>query len=72
VNADGLDEIVAETAGDYFGKMGALFNLPRSATARAHRCNRHGLTMKQFRAGLGPAGGVRGLITGTSEVTAQR
>ncbi len=60
----GEELLTLETPGDYFGEMGALFNLPRSATARARTdATVIGYTVQQFRANLAPTG-VRGLITG--------
>jgi putative ABC transport system ATP-binding protein len=50
--------------GDYFGEMGALFGLPRSASARARTdATVIGYTTKAFRERLGPTG-IRDLITG--------
>ena len=50
------------TAGDYFGEIGTLFGLPRSATVRARSdAEVIGYTGKAFRERLGPAG-VRDLI----------
>jgi putative ABC transport system ATP-binding protein len=50
------------TAGDYFGEIGTLFGLPRSATVRARTdAEVIGYTGKAFRERLGPAG-VRDLI----------
>jgi putative ABC transport system ATP-binding protein len=74
VVADGELEIVRELpgggeevlkvvgAGDYFGEIGPLFHMPRSATVRA-RCDATvvGYTVQAFRERLG-AGGVRDLI----------
>ncbi len=74
VVSDGELEIVRElpgggeellklaTPGDYFGEIGPLFHLPRSATVRA-RCEATvvGYTVQAFRERLG-AGGVRDLI----------
>ena len=50
------------SAGDYFGEIGTLFGLPRSATVRARSdAEVIGYTGKAFRERLGPAG-VRDLI----------
>lgn len=50
------------TPGDYFGEMGPLFGLPRSATARARTdATVVGYTVQAFRERLGPTG-VRNLI----------
>jgi putative ABC transport system ATP-binding protein len=52
------------TAGDYFGEIGTLFGLPRSATVRARTdAEVIGYTGKAFRERLGPAG-VRDAIEG--------
>ena len=49
-------------AGDYFGEIGPVFHLPRSATARAHTdAAVVGYTVRSFRERLG-VGGVRDLI----------
>jgi putative ABC transport system ATP-binding protein len=51
IHPDG-SEVVLRTAkvGDYFGEMGALFTLPRSATARARRESEvTGYTVRHFR-----------------------
>ena len=61
--SDGTNELLAtSTAGDYFGEIGTLFGLPRSATviARTHAVV-IGYTVNAFRERLGPAG-VRDLI----------
>ena len=52
------------SAGDYFGEIGTLFGLPRSATVRARTdAEVIGYTGKAFRERLGPAG-VRDAIEG--------
>lgn len=54
---------IAKT-GDYFGEIGTLFGLPRSATVRARtEAEVTGYTGKAFRERLGPAG-VRDVIKG--------
>jgi putative ABC transport system ATP-binding protein len=54
--ADGSEDLRAVvTAGHYFGEMGPLFNLPRSATARARTDARLvGYTVRDFRLRVGP------------------
>ena len=61
--ADGGEELLAvSTAGDYFGEIGPLFGMPRSATVRARTdAIVIGYTVQAFRERLGPAG-VRDLI----------
>jgi putative ABC transport system ATP-binding protein len=61
--ATGGEEMVRiSTPGDYFGEMGPLFGLPRSATARARTdATVVGYTVQAFRERLGPTG-VRNLI----------
>lgn len=61
--ATGGEEMVRiSTPGDYFGEMGPLFGLPRSATARARTdATVVGYTVQAFRERLGPTG-VRSLI----------
>jgi len=61
--ADHGEEVVATVhAGDYFGEIGPLFGLPRSASVRAST-DAHviGYTVNAFRERLGPDG-MRGLI----------
>ena len=61
--ADGGEELIKVAGpGDYFGEMGVLFHMPRSATARA-RSNAKvvGYTAQAFRERLG-VGGMRDLI----------
>jgi putative ABC transport system ATP-binding protein len=52
---DGTEEVLRTArAGDYFGEMGALFSLPRSATARAHDdAVVIGYTVRNFREKVG-------------------
>lgn len=52
---DGTEEVLRTVgAGDYFGEMGPLFSLPRSATARAHgNAAVTGYTVKDFRGRVG-------------------
>jgi putative ABC transport system ATP-binding protein len=61
--ADGGEELVKVSGpGDYFGEIGVLFHMPRSATARARTdATVVGYTAPAFRERLG-AGGVRDLI----------
>ncbi len=55
-HANGDEEVRAVVrTGDYFGEMGPLFNLPRTATARARTAARlEGYTVRDFRRRLGP------------------
>jgi putative ABC transport system ATP-binding protein len=69
---DGTAELLkVATAGDYFGEIGPLFGMPRSATVRA-RTNAKliGYTVQAFRERLGP-GGVRELIEHRDLASAQ-
>ncbi|GFG62631.1 putative ABC transporter ATP-binding protein [Mycobacterium kubicae] len=61
--ADGGEELIkVATPGDYFGEMGVLFHMPRSATARARTdATVMGYTAQAFRERLG-MGGMRDLI----------
>ena len=61
--ADGGEELLAvSTAGDYFGEIGPLFGMPRSATVRARTdAIVIGYTVQAFRERLGPSG-MRDLI----------
>ncbi|BDB39796.1 MULTISPECIES: ABC transporter ATP-binding protein [Mycobacterium] len=61
--ADGGEEFIKVAGpGEYFGEMGVLFHLPRSATARARTDAKVvGYTVTAFRERLG-AGGLRDLI----------
>jgi putative ABC transport system ATP-binding protein len=63
VLASGGEELLTVAkSGEYFGEIGPLFNLPRSATVRATSdAEVVGFTVKAFRERLG-AGGVRDLI----------
>jgi putative ABC transport system ATP-binding protein len=56
--ASGGEELLkTATAGDYFGEMGPVFSLPRSATARARTASTViGYTVQQFRERLGTTG----------------
>jgi putative ABC transport system ATP-binding protein len=72
----GGDEVVAVvTQGNYFGEMGPLFNLPRTATARAKTAGRVvGYTVRDFRHRIGPGrelmgGGEREVPTSMIEGT---
>ncbi len=58
----GEDLLTVSTAGDYFGEIGPLFGMPRSASVRARTDAKViGYTVNAFRERLGPAG-VRDLI----------
>jgi putative ABC transport system ATP-binding protein len=61
--ADGGEELIkVARRGDYFGEMGVLFHMPRSATARARTdATVIGYTAQAFRERLG-MGGMRDLI----------
>lgn len=61
--ADGGEELIkVAVPGDYFGEMGVLFHMPRSATARARTDAKVvGYTAQAFRERLG-VGGLRDLI----------
>ncbi len=61
--ADGGEELVKVAGpGDYFGEIGVLFHLPRSATVRARSdATAVGYTVQAFRERLG-VGGLRDLI----------
>ena len=64
--ADGGEELVKVAGpGDYFGEMGVLFHMPRSATVRARiDATAVGYTAQAFRERLG--------ATGISDVIGQR
>jgi putative ABC transport system ATP-binding protein len=64
--ADGGEELVKVAApGDYFGEMGVLFHMPRSATVRARTdATAVGYTAQAFRERLG--------VTGISEIIGQQ
>ena len=51
VRSDGTEEVLAELgAGNYFGEIGPMLNLPRSASARARTATRlTALTIRSFR-----------------------
>lgn len=57
-HADGTEEIrVTLGEGEYFGEMGPLFGLPRSASAKARtECELTGYTVQDFRSRIGDAG----------------
>jgi putative ABC transport system ATP-binding protein len=59
VRPDGTDDVLAEvTAGHYFGEIGPLLSLPRSASARATRPTRlTGFGPREFRSWSGGAAG---------------
>jgi putative ABC transport system ATP-binding protein len=61
--ADGGEELVKVAGpGDYFGEMGVLFHMPRSATVRARTdATAVGYTSQGFRERLG-AMGISGVI----------
>ena len=62
--AGGEELLRVASAGDYFGEIGTLFGLPRSATVRARTdAELIGYTGRAFRERLGPAG-VRDAIEG--------
>ena len=59
--ADGGEELLAVSkAGDYFGEIGPLFGMPRSATVRARTDAKViGYTVQAFRERLGSVGHAR-------------
>ena len=61
--ASGEEELLkVVTRGDYFGEIGPVFHMPRSATVRARTDSTVvGYTVRTFRERLG-VGGVRDLI----------
>ena len=63
--ADGGEELVkVARPGDYFGEIGVLFHMPRSATVRARTdATAVGYTAQGFRERLG--------VTGISEIIAK-
>jgi putative ABC transport system ATP-binding protein len=64
LSGGGEELLRVATPGDYFGEIGTLFGLPRSATVRARTdAEVIGYTGKAFRERLGPAG-VRDAIEG--------
>jgi putative ABC transport system ATP-binding protein len=64
LSSGGEELLRVATPGDYFGEIGTLFGLPRSATVRARTdAEVIGYTGKAFRERLGPAG-VREAIEG--------
>jgi putative ABC transport system ATP-binding protein len=64
--ADGGEELVKVAGpGDYFGEIGVLFHMPRSATVRARTdATAVGYTAQAFRERLG--------VTGISELMGQQ